>query len=105
MNVSSRMLKGISGLSKRVTMLGFANASTKVATILLYLAKHFGSTNNGHTVINIKFTHEQIACLASLSRERVSVEMGKLVGSGVVAYQSRKITILDRKALKLLAEF
>lgn len=103
MDVSSRMLKGLSGLSKRVIMLGLANASTRVAVILLYLSRHFGSFHNNHVTINVKFTHEQISCLTSLSRERVSIEMGRLVKSGIIKYESRKITIMDYKTLKTLA--
>lgn len=85
------MTLGIEGLAKRVEILSFDKADKKLAQALIYLSKHFGN--------NFKFTHEELASLTGLSRERVSIEMKLIKESGAINYSRGNISIRDHAYL------
>lgn len=91
LSLSRRLLMAISGLSKRIEILNFQNARQRVVSTLIYLNKHFGD--------QFHFTHESLAALTGLTRERVSIEMKKLKDQGVVSYKRNTITISDLAGL------
>jgi len=91
LNLNKRLLKAISGLSKRIEILNFQNAHQRVLSTLLYLNRHFGD--------QFHFTHESLAALTGLTRERVSIEMKRLKDQGIVAYKRNTITVIDSSKL------
>jgi CRP-like cAMP-binding protein len=94
LELNRRLLKAISGLSKRIEILNFQNARQRVVSTLLYLNKHFGD--------EFHFTHESLASLTGLTRERVSIEMKRLKDQGLVAYKRNTITIVDLSKIEAI---
>ncbi len=94
MELTKKLLKGISGLSKRIEILSFENARKRVVSTLQYLHKHFGP--------EFSFTHENLASLTGLTRERVSIEMKKLKDQGLVSYKRNLISVTDIDKLSSL---
>lgn len=94
LSLSKRLLMAISGLSKRIEILNFQNARQRVVSTLLYLNRHFGD--------QFHFTHESLASLTGLTRERVSIEMKKLKDQGLVAYKRNTITVINLTKLSTL---
>lgn len=83
--ITKRMVRATEGLAKRIEVLSFERADNKLTSMLLYLEKHFGK--------KFKFTHEDLAALTGLSRERVSIEMKNLKDKGLIHYQRGNISI------------
>lgn len=100
-NLSSRLLFGISGLSSRIEVISLENSHARVASILLYLTKHFGDEKAKGTIRIIHpFSHEDIASLTGLTRERVSIEMKKMKDQGLIDYKRSDIEILEPTKLE-----
>lgn len=85
LGITKRLVAGISGLSHRIEILNFENSQERLFETLLYLRKHFGET--------INFTHEELAALTGLSRERVSIEMKNLRDKKAISYKRAEIKI------------
>lgn len=100
MDVTSRILHGLDKLSARIESIMYNKASQKVASVLLYLAKHFGQIKLDKTTIQYRFTHKDIALLAGLSRETASREWEKLEKGGFIYYKNNLIVINDESRLK-----
>jgi|SRR3989338_4971803 len=83
--LTKNLALGISGLAKRIEILNFENAQTRVLSTLEYLRKHFGE--------KFQFTHEMLAALTGLTRERVSIEMKRLKDKKVLDYKRGVITL------------
>lgn len=71
----------------------FDDANHQVMVTLLDLAEHFGQEENEGTIISYWFTHQDIANIASLSRERVTTEINNLVKRKLISYKSHFIII------------
>lgn len=88
MKLLKKMTSATEGLAKRVEILSLEKADSRLLSTLLYLEKHFGR--------KLPFTHEEIATLTGLSRERVSIEMKKLKDRGIISYKRSVINITDK---------
>lgn len=99
---SKRLLFGLDGLAKRIENLCFGKASDRVISSLIYLAGHFGEKSGDNLVLNYKFTHNDIASIAGITREHVSLEIEKLVKKGILKYEGHAIAFPDfNKLLEL----
>lgn len=90
MDISSRLSSVLEGLSKRIQITTFGNANQRLVSFLLYLNSHCKE---------IKFTHEEIANLIGLTRERVSIEMKKLIKSKLISCEHHLIKIPSKEKL------
>lgn len=97
---SKRLFAGIEGLMVRIESIIFGNAYSRVISMLLYLAKHFGKEIDGEMVIDNKFTHQDIAMLVGISREHTSIELEKLEKQKLIIIERHKIIIPDLNRLK-----
>ncbi len=88
-----RLLYGLEGLSRRIEITTFENAHQRVASILIYLTRHFGEKNHQGYLLNYPFTHQEIADFVGISREHTSLEMEKLEQKGLLVYQNRFLFI------------
>lgn len=93
--LNGQLIKRISGLLLRLEYTLYGSSYQRVASTLLCLTKYFGQESKGQILLNKKFTHNEIATLAGLSREAVSIEMGKLKKKKLVSYKRSQITIKD----------
>lgn len=98
--LTNRLLNEYSEHVERFEYLVFGGSSQKVASVILYLAKHFGEKSRKITVIPIKFTHQDIAALAGITRETASLSMKKLKDKKIIYYYNSMITIPSLSKLK-----
>ena len=99
--ISRRMLERFLGLMRRMEYMVFGNARAKVASILVICAERFGKKSaGGHVEIEVPLTHNDIATLVGLSRETVSIEMGKLADKELISYRRKLISIANLAALR-----
>lgn len=101
---SKRLLFGLDGLAKRIENLCFGKASDRVISALIYLAGNFGEKTGDNLVFNYKFTHNDIASIAGITREHVSLEIEKLAKKGLLKYEGHSITFPDFKKLLELSK-
>ena len=99
-DLNCHLLKRISGLLLRLEYSLYGNSYQRVVSTLLFLTRHFGQDCGGTTLLNQKFTHNEIAILTGLCREVVSVEMGKLKARKLVSYKRGLVTVGDVKRLE-----
>lgn len=98
---TQRILYALSGLSHRIEINTFFHADKRVASVLLYLARHFSRNPTSNKIkLNKYFSHEEISWLVGVTRERVSIEMGKLKKQGLIDYEKRQIIIINKRNLE-----
>ncbi|MBI4091405.1 Crp/Fnr family transcriptional regulator [candidate division WWE3 bacterium] len=95
-----RLSAGISGLLYRIESGVFDRSSVKIASTLLYLGRHFSEENSDNLKIKLKFTHSDISKIAGLTRETTSIEIKRLVRSGLISYTKRFMTINNPQKLE-----
>lgn len=98
--LTKRIFIGLSGFMIRVEYLLFGDAYNKVASVLLMSARRFSEKKNGEIIIQLPLTHQEIANLASLTRETTSIQMKKLERNKLIYYVGRKIAIKNLEKLK-----
>lgn len=99
-DLTKRAFMGLDKLTSRIEYLSYAKASEKVASILLYLARHFGEEKEKKVYIKYKFTHREIGALAGITRETTSREWEKLEDKKLITYKNQYIVINDLEKLK-----
>lgn len=95
LNLTYRLLKGMDRLTLRIEQLSTANASERLSSMLIFLARHFGEKKDNKIYLEEMFTHKDLASLAGLSRETTSREWKKLQQKKLVILQERRIVIND----------
>jgi CRP-like cAMP-binding protein len=111
-----RITSGLNGMLYRMESLMFGSAKEKVAAALFLCGARFGAAHapidqcphdevpvDQVKLVDFKLTHQQIAFMTGLTRETVSVEMGKLKKEGLVDYQQQRICLLKPQELKELS--
>lgn len=94
-------LKLFSGsIMKKLESKIFGNSYQQVITTILNLAECFGQKDKEYMVINYWFTHQDMANITGLSRERVSLEMNILVKKNLISYNNHFIVIPKYESLK-----
>lgn len=98
-DLTRRLLQGLDKLSFRIELLVFDKADKKVASILLFLSRHFGKITGNTVYIDHLFSHREIASLAGVSRETASRELENFQKEGIITYK-REILIKDLSLLE-----
>jgi len=99
--MSRRILMGLNSLSVRLEYLILGDAYHRVTNVLLLLGRRFGEIKKGNDVyINFPVTQQEIANLAGLTRETVSVEIKKLEKNGIIKRKNPVYIISNPKKLK-----
>jgi len=114
-DLTKRLTSGINGLLLRMESIAFGNAEQRVASTLYLLYLRFGVLNSKenkkvcpenqqkHKVIQLNFTHQELAFFSGLTRETVSGVMANLREKGVINYQSQLICVVMPEKLKDLS--
>lgn len=97
--LTTRLSKGLNGLTSRVEHLLFNQAYEKIITLLLYLSKNYGRQEKEKIIIDIPVTHIEMAALLGTSRETVSRQIEILQKKDFVIYKGRRLFV-DAKKLK-----
>ncbi len=96
-------VKLIATLQNRILGLLQTFTSQKVPMVLKFLLDYAGHTKAGQGTLDVAISHQDIASLASVARETVSLEMKKLKNQGVISYQGRKL-VIDTEKLDDIAD-
>ena len=93
---------GLEGFMIRTLYLIRSDARKKLASAILMMAKRFGSIleDNKTFKISLPQSHEDIANLAGISRETVSIELKKMKDEGVVYRKQKHTFVKDIDRLK-----
>jgi len=89
-----------------VAALGHKSARNKLANMLQFLSLRFGESLTGKTFVRISvpLTQDDIARMSGLSRETVTVELGKLKSEGIIEVKSKQYLVNTKKLLKIIDE-
>lgn len=98
--ITGSILIRLNNTFERMKYLVYGNAYAKVASMLVLCAQRYGKQNNLETILEVPLTHHDIATLIGLTRETVSVEMGKLVKRGMIRDLGKHVCITDLDRLK-----
>jgi len=79
----------------------FEDASKQIISSLLDLTNKFGRKQNDKFIIQYWFTHQDIATMTGLSRERVSIEMKKLNQRKLITYSNHLLVVKSLQSLKM----
>ena len=100
MLLSNEIVMRLQELLSRIEFLALGKASKNVAFIILLLASQFGEKHKQAVSINLPVAHKDIASMAGLARETVSLEMKKFEDEGVISYKRNNIIIKDLEKFK-----
>lgn len=103
-SVTQRMLLGLENMSIKNKYYLFGDAHQKVASELLYLAKHFATVNKNKIIIAQHFTHQNIADLTGMARETISHILEEFRAKKILSYNKQSIVILNLAKLKKIAK-
>ncbi len=104
--ISKEIILRMQGILSKMEFLTLGTAYQNVAFTILICAQEFGKKNKQSIVLNLPLAHKDIASMAGLTRETVSIEMKRLEKEGLIAYKRNHITIknLDKYKKKTKIE-
>ena len=95
-SLTKRILIGVKGLLLNIEYQLSGDSYHRVIAALVLSTKRFGVKGKSDKhIINIPLTHQEIADLAGLTRETVSLAIEKLVKKKIILYQGKKLVIND----------
>lgn len=93
--LSQEIVRRFVELMDRAQFYTFGRAYENVADVLYTLGKNMGTDNGKSLSINLPLGHKDIAAIAGLTRETVSIEMKNLQEQGLIIYGRNHIVIKD----------
>ncbi|MCA9385480.1 Crp/Fnr family transcriptional regulator [Candidatus Dojkabacteria bacterium] len=99
-----RILSALDQLVTRTTQLISYTAEQKVIATLLYLSKYFAKDSEGIIVFTKKFTHEELAKYAGVTRETTSRSLEKLKEESHIGYNKKIFTLKNTAILHSLLD-
>lgn len=98
--ITKRIMRGTSGLLKRMEQMFFQSSHVRVSSSIIMLARRFGTAKpDGGVDITIPMTHQEIANLSAIARETASAAMEELKKRNLISYRYRYISIPNLDAL------
>lgn len=98
-DMMKKMLRGLSGLMKRMEFLVFDSAYKKTVLLLLYYVKNF-SDDTVKGKLCIPLTHREIAAWIGTTRETASLQIETLKKKKLIEYHRRYILVPDISQLE-----
>lgn len=89
---------------RKVRDLALKGAESRLAGLLVQLARASGSVNSGHH-IHLRYTRRELAEMIGVSTETAIRLLGKLKQRHAIAVERREITITDYDKLNKLAQY
>lgn len=99
-DLTSRFAEAIVGLSLRIEQLVAQSSYSKIVSLLLYFSQVYGENKNNKIIIDLKYSHDDIAAWVGVARETVSRQMEKLEKKGLIRHSNHHIVIRDMEKLK-----
>lgn len=100
LNLSIEIMGRLDDALRRMEYFAFGTVYTKIASILLVMAKNFGKKEGNETVIDVPLTHKDIGLLIAAARETISSEIKKLEDSKIIGHKGKLLVIKNIKALE-----
>jgi CRP/FNR family cyclic AMP-dependent transcriptional regulator len=100
LNVAATLSRRLRRMNELIRSLAFYDVYGKVARVLLELATERGRQTEKGTVIDLRFTQQELAELAGMSRETMTRTLRDFQQAGVVRIESGIITILEIDMLR-----
>lgn len=98
--LTKRILRGVKGLLINIEHQLSGDSYHRVIAALVLAAKRFGvKGKKGLIIIKLPMTHQEIADIAGITRETVSLVMVKLENKKIISYKKRILSINDLEAL------
>ena len=97
---TSRLLKGISGVLKRLESLVLDPAYIKLVSLLTYFAKSIGEKVGETVTIQLPLTHKELATWIGTTRETTSIQMESLKKKGLISYTRKMLVVKNLKKLE-----
>jgi CRP-like cAMP-binding protein len=83
----------------RLASVLFRNAESRLAEFLLRAAARWGIPEPRGILITIRVTHQEMGDLIGSTRETVTLLLGRFPREGVIAFDHRRVVILNHEAL------
>ena len=93
LSISKEIILRMQGILSKMEFLTLGTAYQNVAFTILICAEEFGKKNKQSVVLNLPLAHKDIASMAGLTRETVSIEMKNLKKEGLISYKRNQISI------------
>ncbi len=94
------LIRGNAGLLIQVAALKHPHATDKLMLMIYHLMVRYGTERKkGMYRINLTVSHAMLAKLVGLSRETVTIELGKLRKHGILAFGTKKL-VVNKQALR-----
>lgn len=100
MDLTSRILSGLSGILLRMEQLVFESAYDKTVKFLLYYARDYGTETENGKGYEVDITQREIAAWIGTTRETASLQVEELKRKGLIDYRNRSITIQNIEKLE-----
>jgi CRP/FNR family transcriptional regulator/CRP/FNR family cyclic AMP-dependent transcriptional regulator len=100
LNMTATLSRRLRRVNELIRSLAFYDVYGKVARVLLDLASERGRQTSEGTVIDLRFTQQELAELAGMSRETMTRTLRDFQQAGVVRIESGIITILEIDMLR-----
>jgi CRP-like cAMP-binding protein len=91
-------------LGQKIEDLVFRNVYQRLAMLLLQLEQSYGYNKNDKTYLYVKLTHYDIASLIGSTRETTTACLNDFRREGLIAFDGRKIVILNKEGLQTKAK-
>lgn len=92
----------LGALERRLAAVAGRPVEARIAAFLAEQGRLCGVPHARGVAIGPKFTHQEIADYVASTRETVTLTLGELRRKGVVAFERRRLLLLDRAALERL---
>lgn len=90
--------------SALLQLLGTKPAMKRLAHLILTLAKRAGRQNDRCVVIDVSFTHEELANMIGATRQLVSLMLDRFEKDGIINCDKQRITVLEPRRLTRISE-
>ncbi|MBI2443139.1 MAG: Crp/Fnr family transcriptional regulator [Candidatus Levybacteria bacterium] len=98
--IAGSILLRLRTVFERMQYLAYGNAYEKVASILYVFSKEYGKEEKEGVLITVPMTHKDIASVIGMTRETVSVEMGKLSEKGLISHEGKYVVVKNPEKLR-----
>lgn len=99
-NISKNLARKVRLLSSQIQDLSFSDSKTRVISTLIKLSENHGNIIDGDYMIDVKFTHQEMANLTGLCRVTVSNIMSELSNEGFICKKSGHVIVKNIEKLK-----
>ena len=102
--IARQLVERLKRVESRVENLVFGDVRSRLATVLLELAKDFGQSNGNRCVLELPASQGELATLIGSTRQSVNAALSDLRENGVLKQERRRLEILDVARLREIGE-